>query len=79
MKVFNKQKEPKSGSSIPRISKLTDQDLMSWFDAAIMGLGASFDSWRYHDGPIDEVKSVVDSIKEMWAEIEAREDGRNSP
>lgn len=78
MRLFNKPKEPKQGSSIPRISKLSNQDLMSWFDAAIMGLGASFDAWRYHDGPVDEVKSIVDSINEMWAEIEAREDGRSA-
>ena len=75
MKIFTKKEEqPQNGSSIPRISKLGNGELYSWFDNTLMGLGRAFDSWRYEDGP-DEIDSYLETLNELWKEISVRNNG----
>lgn len=78
MKLFGNKKTKGTVSRIPRIAKLSDSELRSWFDSAVMNLGSHFDSWRYHDGPPGEIDTVLEALNELWAEIKEREDGRNA-
>ena len=75
MKLFNKQKEEPTGSSIPRISKMDTQELVSWFNAQIMHLGNAFDEWRYHDSPGSYVDESIEALEELWKEIKLRKHG----
>ena len=78
MKVFRKEKVELTGSKIPRISKLSDSELASWFNVAAMEVGVHFDAWRHHDGPTEEVDTVLEALTELWAEIKERENGQSS-
>jgi len=78
MKVFKKEKAAPTGSKLPRISKLSDSELASWFNVAAMEVGVHFDAWRHHDGPTEEVDTVLEALNELWAEIKGRENGRSS-
>lgn len=75
MKLFGNKKVEYQGSKIPRIANLSDADLRSWFDSAVMNLGSHFDSWRYQDGPPGEVDTILEALTELWAEIKERENG----
>lgn len=77
MKIFNTKKTESPVNKLPRIAKLSDSELLSWFDSAIMNLGSHFDSWRYHDGPSEEVDTVLTALNGLWSEIKEREDGRS--
>lgn len=77
MKIFGTKKEPVAGSKIPRVSKMSDTELMSWFNSTVMNVGINFDMWRYHDAPLEELEMSVDSLTEIWNEIKARKNGRD--
>lgn len=78
MRVFGNKKEAPKGSTISRVSKMSDTELLSWFNNAIMEVGINFDSWRYHDTPIGELDMSVNSLSEIWTEIKARKHGRDN-
>ena len=72
MKLFSKKEEEvRQGSSVQRISKLETSELHGWFNTTLMGLGRSFDRWRYEDGP-NEVSEHLDTLNELWKEITNR-------
>lgn len=75
MKLFMKQKieEQSRGSSIPRISKMGTPELLDWFSVSVMGLGKSFDEWRYKEGP-DEISSHLNVLTEIWKELRDRKE-----
>lgn len=77
MKVFGNKKAPLEGSKVARVSKLPDNELLSWFNLNIMEVGAQFDQWRYHGATLKELDMAMDSLNEIWAEIRARQSGRN--
>lgn len=75
MKIFSKKEEAqRQGSDISRISKLDTGELYGWFNNTLMGLGRSFDSWRYEDGP-NEIDSYLETLNELWKEISHRNHG----
>lgn len=75
MKIFSKKEEQESsGSVISRISKLETGELYGWFNNTLIGLGRSFDSWRYEDGP-NEIESYIETLGELWKEISHRKHG----
>jgi hypothetical protein len=39
-----------------------------------MGLGASFDRWRYHGGPEGEVTEFIKALDDIWEELQRRVD-----
>jgi hypothetical protein len=39
-----------------------------------MGLGASFDRWRYHGGPDGEVTDALKALEDIWEELQQRVD-----
>jgi len=57
-----------------RAALLDAQSLRVWLDTTIMGLGASFDKWRYHNGPSEAVTEHIQAIDALWAELEKRAD-----
>lgn len=75
MKLFMRKaedlKEP-NFKSIPRVQRADTATLLGWFDNTIMGLGASFDRWRYHDDPIEEVVQHVEALQMMIDELKNR-------
>jgi hypothetical protein len=75
MKLFNKTKASVEGSTLPRISKMETQELVTWFNTQIMYLGSSFDSWRYHNEPEVYVSESLEALNEIWKEIVARKNG----
>lgn len=75
MKLFMRKKEEASYGDITRMSRLMKTDyptLLTWFDNTIMGLGSSFDRWRFHDGPIEEVIQHVEALDALMNEIKIR-------
>jgi len=74
MKLFKKTKEESKGSSITRLSRMSTPDLHTWFNTNLMGLGRSFDLWRYEDGP-EEVEPHLEALNEIWKEIKHRNNG----
>jgi hypothetical protein len=49
------------------------ESLKTWFDNTFMGLGASFDRWRYHGGPDGEVSEHMHILNELWKELQERD------
>lgn len=75
MKLFSKKEETqRQGSDISRISRLETGELYGWFNTTLMGLGRSFDSWRYEDGP-NEIDTYLETLNELWKEISHRSHG----
>ena len=74
MRLFMRKEElsPTSEKRLARLASAEYPTLLSWFDNTIMGLGASFDQWRYHDAPIDEVTQHVDALQALLVEIRQR-------
>lgn len=74
MKLFQRREELPAtpDKRMARLANAEYQTLLSWFDNTIMGLGASFDQWRYHDAPIDEVIQHVDALQALLMEIRER-------
>lgn len=74
MRLFQRKEElpPASEKRLARLASAEYPTLLSWFDNMIMGLGASFDQWRYHDAPIDEVVQHMDALQALLAEIRQR-------
>lgn len=76
MKLFKKQ-DPGLNQQTPtraaqRAALLDGPSLRIWLDSTIMGLGASFDKWRYHKGQEEEVTQHIEAIAVIWEEIKKR-------
>lgn len=78
MGLFKNNKQMLNGSTMPRVSKLSDSELSSWFSVCVMEVGLRFDLWKHHDDPMEEVDTAMTALTEMWAEIKAREHGRSN-
>lgn len=74
MKLFQRKEGPTQelDRRLARLANTEYQTLLSWFDNTLMGLGASFDQWRYHDAPIEEVAQHVDALQALLMEIRER-------
>jgi hypothetical protein len=72
MKLFKKDQEQVKGSNIGRISRMETESLKTWFDNTLMGLGPSFDQWRYHGAPDGEVSEHIHILNELWSELQQR-------
>jgi hypothetical protein len=70
MVMFTKKKQNKVRPK--RVTKMEDRELSAWFDTLIMYLGQSFDAWRYHAGPIDEVEMHLETMLALIEEIKDR-------
>ena len=57
-----------------RLKKMDTASVMAWWDTCHMSLGSTFDRWRYHNGPWEEVQESVDALVEIWSEIRTRTD-----
>jgi uncharacterized protein YgfB (UPF0149 family) len=81
MKLFKKVEaglNNQSPSAVQQRATLLDApSLRVWLDTTIMGLGAAFDKWRYHNGPAEEVMQHIHAINALWAEVEKREENDN--
>lgn len=77
MKLFKNNKQEITGSSLNRIKKLPDSELITWLDVLIMDLGSRFDAWRFRDQPMSDIDSAIEVITEVWKEIKVREHGQN--
>jgi hypothetical protein len=75
MRVFKREatKTPQStGSKLDRVSRMETKSLEEWFDTIIMSLGSSYDGWRYHGNPPEEVSESLYAMNEIWNEIQSR-------
>lgn len=74
MKIFRKE-DIKSAIQIPsRVKNMDKSSLLTWFDTSIMGLGGSFDKWRFHGGTPDQVTEALTSLNIIWEELQQRVD-----
>lgn len=63
---FKKQNEPpKTG----RIQRLTESELIQWVDNTILQLGYTFDQWRYHDLPLEDVSLHAATLNDLLKEL----------
>jgi hypothetical protein len=75
MGFFKKEEEQTIRRDVPkRVQNLDRASLLQWFDTTIMGLGASFDRWRYHGGPEGEVTEFIKALDDIWEELQRRVD-----
>lgn len=66
MSFFKKTKEaPKLG----RIQKLSDAELIQWADNCILQLGYTFDQWRYHEHPLEDVALQASGLNDILKEL----------
>lgn len=74
MKFFTRKplEAEKNVDRMARLMRAEYSTLLSWFDNTIMGLGSSFDRWRYHDGPVEEVTQHLDALNAIMVEIKHR-------
>ena len=72
MKMFMRKSEQRETPVPNRIERADTATLLSWFDNTIMGLGASFDRWRYHNDTIEEVEQHLDALNQMFAVLKSR-------
>lgn len=69
VKLFKKESTPDTPS---RVKRLSDNELLDIMSTSIMQLGASFDSMRYRQAPIELVEESVDTINTLWLEYKSR-------
>lgn len=76
MKWFRRQEESEKLVPRTRVERADTPTLLSWFDNTIMGLGASFDQWRYHDGPVEEIEQHLEVLNEILYVVQSRKQER---
>ena len=74
MKLFKKEEVAKSITIPSRVERMETHSLYEWMSTTIMGLGASYDQWRYHNRNKDEVQEHIDSLLALWEELKKRVD-----
>lgn len=74
MRLFKKD-EPVKTITIPsRVERMETHSLYEWMSTTIMGLGAAFDQWRYHQRGRDEFEEHLESLTVLWEEMKKRVD-----
>lgn len=63
---FKKQNEP---PKIGRIQRLSEPELIQWVDNTILQLGFTFDQWRYHDLPLEDVFLHATTLNDLLQEL----------
>lgn len=78
MKFFKRKDDPQGDTAKPeqiaRIVRMDKPSLHNWMNTTIMGLGESFDRWRFHGEPKEEVTQHLNVLNAIWQEL----DNRNS-
>lgn len=77
MRLFVKNEENTKKAKpeqIGRIVRMDTPSLLNWMDVTIMGLGESYDKWRYHKLPAEDVSQHLNVINAIWDEILSRKD-----
>lgn len=78
MRLFFKTGEEVNGKAKPeqigRIVRMDTPSLLNWMDTTIIGLGETYDKWRYHKLPAEEVSQHVNVINAIWDEVLSRKD-----
>lgn len=69
VKIFKKETKVDSPS---RVKRLSDGELLDIMGTTIMQLGASFDSFRYHQAPQEFVDEAIDNVNLLWLEYKSR-------
>lgn len=77
MRLFTKRETSETVAVPKRVQNLDRPSLLQWFDTSIMNLGASFDQWRFHGGPANEVDNALNALTVVWQELQTRVDGNN--
>ena len=70
MRLFKTEKQKAVVPS--RLKKMDTPSLYNWMESTIMGLGASFDKYRYHDKNKDELVEHIEALNAVWQELEER-------
>lgn len=80
LNIFKKD-PPKINPAVPsRIKRMSREELIQWSDTTIMQLGRTFDDWRYHDQPIEDVMmsagTLLDILQELCLRVAESEEGK---
>jgi len=62
-----------AGRVAARCSKMSTHELSNWVDTSVMSLGQAVDNWRYHSGPLGEVRLMTNVLNDLVMELEKRE------
>lgn len=65
---------PSFERAVLRASRLDTSAVAEWLDTTILQLGQTYDAYRYHDGPIEEVGECISVAGVLCAELAARRD-----
>jgi hypothetical protein len=55
-----------------RVGKVQTEQLLTWLDTTIIGLGISVDNWRYHNAAPGDVELSIEAIYAIWQELRSR-------
>jgi hypothetical protein len=70
MRLFKTEMQKKTVPA--RLQKMDTPSLYNWMESTIMGLGASFDKFRYHDKGKEELVEHIEALNAVWQELENR-------
>lgn len=70
MRLFKSEVQKKAVPA--RLKKMDTPSLYNWMESTIMGLGASFDKYRYHDKGREELAEHIEALNAVWQELEER-------
>lgn len=76
MKLFKKKVEPTNSPA--RVQRMSDSELLTWFDSSVMLLGRTFDDFRYRGTDATFVTEAVDGINVLWVEYLSRTQQRKT-
>ena len=72
MKLPNKVERTINPQHIERASKIEDRQIGPYLDQMVSELQLRVDTWRYKDGPPEDVDTVLDGILALWTEAGLR-------
>ena len=70
MRFWSKDTKAKADN---RVAKMETAALTGWMETSLMGLGVSYDSWRFKNGSKQEVSEALTVIASIWDELERRD------
>lgn len=70
--IFKKNKEEQVREIPKRVQNMRREELLAWADTVLMQAGASFDAWRLHGAPLEDVVLASETFAAIVTELKNR-------
>lgn len=67
-----RRKKEKELPKIARIEKMSNAELASWGEQALVYLCVAFDNWRYHGHRHEEARRALETLSAIFNEVDSR-------